>query len=80
MQCRDITEPGQAATMGAEEFRVEVLGISRTAFYQAAKRDALPVPVIRVGRRLLFSRRLVEALLNRRHGDPGSHSFDHGAA
>ena len=71
MQYQEVREPRQAATMGAEEFRVKVLGMSRTAFYAAAKRDALPVPVIRAGRRLLFSRRAIEALLNGRPGEPG---------
>lgn len=41
------------------------MGISRTVAYELARADRLPVPVIRVGRRFLFSRiayeRLIEA-------------------
>lgn len=36
------------------------LGISRSAAYDLASRDALPVPVIRAGRRLLVSRAALE--------------------
>ncbi|MBI4219292.1 MAG: helix-turn-helix domain-containing protein [Chloroflexi bacterium] len=33
-----------------------VLGISRTSCYEYARRKELPVPVVRIGRRLLVSR------------------------
>ncbi len=39
------------------------LGIDRSSAYELAKRDLLPVPVIRVGRRLLVSQRAVDRLL-----------------
>ena len=42
----------------------KVLGISRPVAYELARRDALPVPVIRLGRRMVVSKRAVEALLN----------------
>jgi len=38
------------------------MGISRSAAYELAGRDALPVPVIRAGRRLLVSRAALEAV------------------
>ncbi len=40
-----------------------VLGISRGLAYELARRDALPVPVIKLGRRMVLSRKAVEALL-----------------
>jgi predicted DNA-binding transcriptional regulator AlpA len=39
------------------------LGLGRSTAFALAKRDALPVPVIRLGRRLVVSRELVERLL-----------------
>lgn len=52
----------QRGTMSIEEAALR-LGIGRAAAYQAAREDRLPVPVIRIGRRLLVSRAAVEALL-----------------
>ncbi len=46
------------------------MGISMTVAYELAQRDRLPVPMIRAGRRYLFSRRAYEALLDAQH--PGS--------
>lgn len=43
------------------------MGISLTVAYELARRDDLPVPVIRVGRRYLFSRHAYEALLAAQH-------------
>lgn len=43
------------------------MGVGLTAAYELANQDRLPVPVIRVGRRFLFSRRAYEALLSRQH-------------
>lgn len=40
------------------------LGISRGLAYDLARRDALPIPVIRLGRRMVLSRKAVEALLS----------------
>ncbi|MGK2964027.1 MAG: helix-turn-helix domain-containing protein [Tepidiformaceae bacterium] len=39
------------------------LGVGKAAAYQAAREDRLPVPVIRVGRRILVSRAALEAVL-----------------
>ena len=41
----------------------EALGISRGLAYALARRDALPVDVIKLGRRMVLSRKAVEALL-----------------
>lgn len=41
----------------------KVLGISRGLAYDLARRDKLPVPVIKLGRRMVLSRKAVEALL-----------------
>jgi len=41
----------------------EALGISRGLAYDLARRDALPVDVIKLGRRMVLSRKAVEALL-----------------
>jgi predicted DNA-binding transcriptional regulator AlpA len=41
----------------------KVLGISRAAAYQLARRDELPVPVVRLGRRLVVSRLALDELL-----------------
>lgn len=53
----------------------KTLGISSGLAYDLAKRDELPVPVIRCGRRLLLSRRALMALLerngNKAGGGPG---------
>ncbi len=43
------------------------LGISMTAAYDLANQNALPVPVVRVGRRFLFSRTAYERLLAAQH-------------
>ncbi len=69
MQTQTITEPRQPELLGAEEMR-GIMGIGRSAFYDLAKRDQLPVPTLRLGRRVMFSRRAVEEVLNRRHGEP----------
>jgi predicted DNA-binding transcriptional regulator AlpA len=43
----------------------KLLGISRPAGYALARRNALPVPVIRLGdRRMVVSRRALEAVLD----------------
>jgi len=50
------------------------LGISRGLAYELARRDALPVPVIHLGRRLVLSRKAVSTLLEGGNGqDKGSH-------
>ncbi len=49
-------------TLTLEEL-AQRLGISMTVAYELANRDDLPVPVIRVGRRFLFSRHAYDALM-----------------
>ena len=46
-------------------------GIGMSTAYELANRDALPIPVIRVGRRFLLSRHAYQALLDRQH-DPST--------
>ena len=43
------------------------LGIDRSTAYALAKEDRLPVPVIRLGRRLVVSRAAVDRLLADEH-------------
>lgn len=40
-----------------------LLGIGRSTAYELAQRDALPIPVIRLGRRLVVSRAALDRLL-----------------
>ena len=42
----------------------KILGISRGLAYDLARRDALPVPVIKLGRRMVLSRKAVEKVLS----------------
>lgn len=58
--------PHEADMMTLEEI-AKRLRIGMTAAYELANRDALPVPVIRVGRRFLFSRPAYERLLAAQH-------------
>jgi predicted DNA-binding transcriptional regulator AlpA len=44
----------------------KILGISRPTMYQLARRDMLPVPVIKVGNRMVISKRAIADLLNAR--------------
>lgn len=48
--------------MNAEEFRVR-LGIGRSLFYEQARTGGLPVPTLRIGRRMFFSRPAFERVL-----------------
>ncbi|MGI8484661.1 MAG: hypothetical protein ACR2OU_10410 [Thermomicrobiales bacterium] len=43
----------------------KLIGVSRPVAYQLAREDRLQVPVIRIGNRLVVSKRAVEDLLNR---------------
>jgi excisionase family DNA binding protein len=52
-KCLTITIPEAA----------KALGISRNLAYELARRDKLPVPVIKLGKRMVLSRKAVEALL-----------------
>ena len=55
---------GESLTMTIKEV-ARVLGISRSLAYELAKRDALPVKVIRLGeKRMVVSRRAIEILLS----------------
>lgn len=53
-------------TLNLEELAVR-MGISLTVAYELARRDELPVPVIRVGRQYRFSRRAYDALMTGQH-------------
>ncbi len=46
-----------------------MLGISRPTSYKLARADQFPVPVIRIGRRMVVSREAVDALLSRQKDD-----------
>jgi len=48
--------------MSIPEF-AKALGISRGLAYDLARRDALPIKVIKLGRRMVLSRSMVEVLL-----------------
>jgi predicted DNA-binding transcriptional regulator AlpA len=47
----------------------KVLGISRAVAYELARHDQLPVPVIRLGRRMVVSKRALEEVLATRKDD-----------
>lgn len=51
------------ATLTVEE-AAERLGISRTLAYELASTGRLPVPVLRLGRRIVVSRLALERVLN----------------
>jgi predicted DNA-binding transcriptional regulator AlpA len=50
-------------TMTIPEFAA-VFSISRGLAYDLARRNALPVPVIKLGKRMVLSRKAVEGLLS----------------
>jgi excisionase family DNA binding protein len=55
----------------------ERLGISRSAAYALAARSALPVPTIKLGRRMVVSRQLIERLLaSGSSEDPTTHDVE----
>ena len=56
------SDPTTRATATIPEF-AERYGIARSTAYDLANCDALPVPVIRLGRRLVVSRALMERVL-----------------
>jgi predicted DNA-binding transcriptional regulator AlpA len=47
----------------------KMLGISRPVGYELARRDELPVPVIRLGNRMVVSKRALEAVLSATKSD-----------
>ncbi len=53
-------------TMTIPEF-AKACSISRGLAYDLARRNALPVPVIRLGKRMVLSRKAVEGLLSGKH-------------
>ena len=56
------TNPAEPQTLTVEEAAAR-LGISRTLAYELAKTGRLPAPVIRLGRRLVVTRRALERVL-----------------
>lgn len=46
----------------------QILGISRTTAYDHARRDLLPVPVIKSGRRMMVSTTAILKVLNQEKG------------
>ena len=74
-----LTTPRRPELLDSEEMRT-ILGIGRSGFYELARRDALPVPTIRVGKRLMFSRRAGEEMLDRRQREATESLPDQNAA
>jgi len=68
----DMTQTNERETMSIEEAG-RILGIGRSASYQAAATGDMP-GVIRLGRKLLVSRRAIERLL-----ESGNVGRDHSA-
>ena len=62
-------------TMSIPEFAA-VFGLDRSSAYELARDDRLPVPTIRVGRRLLVSRDTVERVLAMGRREPRDHGAD----
>ncbi len=56
------TAPTDRATATIEEVAVS-FGIARSTAYELAKSDRLPVPVIRLGRRMVVSRAALDRVL-----------------
>lgn len=63
----------QVQSISRETLNIEaagkMLGISRAVAYELARRDQLPVPVIRLGRRMVVSKRALEEVLSARKED-----------
>jgi predicted DNA-binding transcriptional regulator AlpA len=57
-----LTALHEPATVTIPEF-ARRFGIARSTAYALAQRDALPVPVIHLGRRMVISRELMDRLL-----------------
>ncbi len=58
----------QSRTLNIEDAGA-MLGISRPTSYKLARADQFPVPVIRIGRRMVVSRQAIDALLSRQKDD-----------
>lgn len=63
-------QDNERLTMTIPEF-AQATGISKNLAYSLAREDQLPIPVIKLGRRIVLSRRAVEKLLQG-DGKPGS--------
>lgn len=59
---RRIEDSEERGTYSIDDV-AKILGISRGAAYRAAKRDDLPAPVIRIGKKLLVSKQALRAAL-----------------
>lgn len=60
------TLPHHRDTLTIEELAAR-LGINRSTAYERARRNDLPIPVIRVGRRYLVSRKAYETMMSAQH-------------
>lgn len=60
-----VQEAAQSRTLNIEAAGA-MLGISRPTAYKLARLDEFPVPVIRIGKRIVVSRDAIEELLGRR--------------
>lgn len=60
------TARAERQTLNIEEVAA-CLNINRSTAYELARRDDLPVPVIRLGRRMVVSRAALDALLASQH-------------
>lgn len=65
-------------TLNIEDVAI-LLGINRSTAYELARRNEFPVPIIRLGKRMVVSRRAVEELLGQNLPN-GSVSADGDAA
>jgi excisionase family DNA binding protein len=60
------TKDRERLTLDIEEV-AHLLGINRSTAYELARCDQLPVPVIRLGRRMVVSRHALDTLLTAQH-------------
>ncbi len=61
MVTAEASEPRRTLNI---ETVARMLGINRSTAYELAARDELPVPVIRLGRRMVVSKRALERILD----------------
>jgi excisionase family DNA binding protein len=52
----------------------DALGINRATAYLLAQRNELPVPVIRLGRRVVVGRAALERVLTQGHDEEAAHA------
>ena len=69
------THEADRCTLTVEEAAAR-LGISRTLAYELARTGRLPVPVLRLGRRVLVSRQALERVLAAEGITHGEHGGD----